>query len=126
MSDSDPETRERRRALQARINAALRESPEDRAATRFTPYRFVEREGVGLSTQLMNAASVGGLEGMEAALDKFDQLAGAGEDMGELRYELMRFLTQNPNARKLDLRIPDIEERSAWKVIPSSPASDEE
>ncbi len=84
------------------------------------------RRTVTSATQLMNAASVGGLEGTEAALDKFDQLAAAGEDMGELRYELMRFLTQYPGARKLGLHIPDIEERSAWKVIPSSPAKDEE
>jgi hypothetical protein len=109
------ETKNRVRALQARIDALLSESPEDKAKSRFTPYMIAEKSD--LESRILEALKIGGLDGMETAMDKFEELA-ASEDGGRLRYELMRFLTRDPAAAKFGLRIPSLEERSAWKITP--------
>jgi hypothetical protein len=71
-----------------------------------------------LENQLMSAASSGGLDGVEAALDEFDRLA-AKEDRGRLRHALLIFLTHYSEMAKLGLRIPSLEKRSPWKLAPS-------
>ena len=60
----------------------------------------------------------GGSEGIEAALDEFDRLA-ATEDSVRMQHALMVFLTQHTATAQLGLRIPSLEERSYWKVLPS-------
>ena len=122
MNDENEEIKARIRRLQARINDALRESPDARAATRFTPYRFDDVEP-DIAKQLLEAVSRGGLDGMETMMDKLEEIA-LYEDKGRLRYELMLLLTHYPEAARLGLRIPSIEERSAWKVIPSNDESE--
>ena len=126
MSGSEDSLAGRVRQLQERINALLRESPADRAATRFSPYRFDQREAeksAEIGDEVMRAASAGGIEGLEAAVGKFEELA-AQDDEGRIRYELMRFLATHPDAARLGLRLPGTEERSAWKVIPSEQADE--
>lgn len=114
MGDAE-EDAARARALRERISAALRETPAERARIRFSPYLL--DEGPDIAGRLMRAASPGGLDGFEAALDEYDELAGR-EDLGRLRHALMVFLTHHPEAARLGLRVPPLEERSAWKVSP--------
>ena len=116
MADFDEEIQIQK--LQERINKSLIETPEDRASSRFSPYIF-EPKSADLAQQFFQiAASIGGLQGLEAALDKFDKLA-EHEDKVFLHYELMRFLTHYPEIAKFGLHIPSLEQRSAWKTIPS-------
>jgi len=103
--------------IQQRIDSLLRESPKDRLETRFSPY-IAEMEP-DLENQLMSAASSGGMDGIEAALDQFDRLA-ANEDRGRLRHALLIVLTHNSEVARLGIRIPSMEERSAWKLAPSN------
>jgi hypothetical protein len=112
----DEETKNRIQVLQARIDAALSESPEARSKSRFSPYLVVENSD--LESEILEASKIGGLDGMEAVMDKFEELA-ASEDGGRVRYELMRFLAHDPTAAKFGLRIPSLEQRSAWKIAPS-------
>lgn len=114
MTDYDPL---RVQKIQQRIDSFLRESPKDRRESRFSPY-IAERKP-DLENQLMSAASSGGLDGVEAALDEFDRLA-AKEDVGRLRQALLIFLTHDSRVSKLGLRIPSLEERSPWKLAPSN------
>jgi|SRR5215211_1690889 len=95
--------------IQQRIDSLLRESPKDRLETRFSPY-IAEMEP-DLENQLMSAASSGGMDGIEAALDQFDRLA-ANEDRGRLRHALLMVLTHNSEVARLGIRIPSMEERS--------------
>lgn len=103
--------------IQQRIDSVLRESPKDRLESRFSP--FIAEVEPDLENQLMSAASPGGIDGVEAALDEFDRLA-ANEDSGRLRHALLIFLTHNSDVATLGLRIPSLEERSPWKVAPSN------
>lgn len=110
--------------LQERINSALAESPQSASASKFSPYLMDEQrpevvgQALDLDAQLAQAASVEGVEGIETAMDEYDRLAET-EDSGRLRHALMLFLTHHPEAAKLGLRIPSLEERSPWKVTPS-------
>jgi len=103
--------------IQQRIDSVLLESPKDRLESRFSPY-IAEMEP-DLENQLMSAASSGGMDGIEAALDKFDRLA-TNEDRGRLRHALLIFLTHNSEVARLGLRIPSLEDRSPWKLAPSN------
>ncbi len=96
--------------LQRRIDAALRETPEEQAESRFSDYAD---SAFDLTQRLMAAARKGGAE---AALDEFDRLKET-EDLGRLRRALQEFLTHDPAAA--GLRIPSLEERAPWKVLPS-------
>jgi hypothetical protein len=71
-------------------------------------------------TDLMNAATQGGIEGVEALLDRVEALARR-EDAARLRYALSVVLTHLPIIAELGLRLPSLEERAAWKVAPSRP-----
>jgi hypothetical protein len=113
MIDYDPF---RLQKIQQRIDSVLRESPKDRRESRFSQY--IAESKPDLENKLMSAASFGGLEGVEAALDEFDRLASK-EDRGRLRHALLIFLTHDSRVAKLGLRIPPLEERSPWKLAPS-------
>jgi hypothetical protein len=56
-----------------------------------------------------NALPAHTLEGVEAALDLFDEVA-AVEDIGRLRYALMVFLTHHPVVAELGLRLPSLDQ----------------
>lgn len=103
--------------IQQRIDSVLRESPKDRLESQFSP--FIAEIKPDLENQLMSAASSGGLDGVEAALDEFDRLA-AKEDRGRLRHALLIFLTHDSEVAKLGLSIPSLEKRSPWKLAPSN------
>ena len=117
MNDYDPL---RVQKIQQRIDSALRESPNDRQESRFSPY--IAESKPDFENQLVSAASSEGLDGVEAALDEFDRLA-AKEDGGRLRHALMIFLTHDSRVDKIGLRIPTLEERSPWKLAPSNKRS---
>jgi hypothetical protein len=105
--------------IQHRIDSALRESPQDRLHSRFSPY--IADSKPDLDNQLAYAAassSSEGLDAMEAVLDEFERLA-TKEDRGRLRYALLVFLTHDSRVAKLGLRVPPLEERSPWKLTPS-------
>jgi hypothetical protein len=96
--------------LQQRVNAALR---ADRATHRtFSEYRDSASD---LVDRLWAAASNGGAA---AALDEFDRLRGS-EDPTRLRYALMELIAHHPDVSNIGLRIPSIEERAPWTVLPS-------
>lgn len=94
---------------QRRIDAALRELPEESAGG-FSDYRDT---AIGLTRLLMAAARRGGVD---AALDELDRLRGS-EDPGRLRRALQEFVTHDPAAA--GLRVPPLEERAPWKTRPS-------
>jgi hypothetical protein len=105
------------RRLQERIDAALREDPADFAQTTFSDY-LPDRARDTLVQRMTEAASVGGVRGVAAALDAFDRLS-EHEDRRRLQSALMIFLTHHPTAAALGLRVPSIAERSPWSVLPS-------
>ncbi len=113
MNDYDPI---RLKKTQQRIDSALRESPQDRRGSRFSPYTAESKPD--LENQLTSAASHEGLEGVEAVLDEFERLASR-EDPNRLRHALLVFLTHDSRVAKLGLRVPPLEERSPWKIAPS-------
>lgn len=100
---------------QSRIDLALRESVQDRMQSSYSDYL---PENASLAQKLMLAAARGGLQGIHAALDQFDRLS-TSEDRLRLQKALLVFLTHWPEAAKLGLRIPGLEKRSPWKVVPS-------
>jgi hypothetical protein len=102
--------------LQERINLALRETPEDRRKSNYSDYR--PDNIPKLVAELTEAAAQGGAEGIEAALDEFDRLAER-EDKIRAQRTLMHFLIRHPAAAELGLRVPSLEERNPWKVLPS-------
>ena len=114
--------------LQERINTVLAESPQSASASKFSPYLMDEQspevagQAVDIDARLAQAASADGAEAIEAAMDEYDRLAET-EDAGRLRHALMVFLTHHPEATKLGLRIPTLEERSPWKVMPGKSSS---
>jgi hypothetical protein len=117
MPENDGGKDSRLNSLQERINSALRESGEEHIRSRFSFYAQDVSEP-DPANELMRAASAGGFEGVEAALDKFESLIEKKGE-GAMRNALMSFLAHNPDIRKLGLRIPSIEERSAWKLASS-------
>ena len=106
--------------LQARINDALKEIPEDQAASDFSP--FLPAQGPDPTASLARAAGAGGILGVEAALDEFERLLNT-TDKGELQHSLLVFLGSRPEMAQLGLRVPSLEERSPWKVLPSTDSS---
>ena len=106
-----------RRELQERINAALRTSPDDFLRSTFS--EFVDSAGDLITILYERAAAVTGAEAaVGAALDEFARLV-AKEDRLRAQHALMQFITHHPDAVKLGLRVPDLEERSLWQVRPS-------
>ena len=101
--------------LQARINAALREKPNEPYSS-FSPYMPDHRRQI--TKKMDEAAQSSGARGIEAALDVFDELAST-EDLGRLRYALMVFLTHHPEVAELGLSLPSLEERSPSSALPS-------
>jgi len=100
--------------LQARIDAALRETPgEERPG-----YSDYAEPAIDLTRRLTIAAEGGGAEAVTRALDEFDRLR-ATERGGQLRRALMEFVTHHPAAVELGLRVPSLEARSPGKVRPS-------
>ncbi len=104
------------RELQERINAALRETPEDLRSSDFSDYK--PDHTPALLDELTQAAELGGIAGIEAALDEFERLMKR-EDPNRMRHALMLFLMHHPDSGELGLRIPSLEERNPWKVLPS-------
>lgn len=101
--------------LQERIDAALRETPNEPYSS-FSPYMPDHRSQI--TREMTKAARPGGAEGIEAALDVFDELAPT-EDPSRLRYALMVFLTHQPAVAELGLRLPSLEQRSPSSALPS-------
>lgn len=109
---------DRLQVLQQRINRALGDPVAYAGTSRFSEYAPV---GVPeLVSDLMNAAAIGGIEGVEAMLDRAEELARR-EDPPRLRHALSIALTHSPAVADLGLRLPSLEERAAWKVAPSRP-----
>jgi hypothetical protein len=121
MNEYDPI---RLQKIQHRIDSALRESPQDRLQSRFSPY--IADSKPDLDNQLASAAAASPseeLDGVEAVLDEFERLA-TKEDRGRLRYALLVFLAHDSRVAKLGLRVPSLEERSPWKIAPSKKRSE--
>lgn len=95
--------------LQRRVDAMLRETPEEEEAELFSDYAEPADD---LTQRLMEAARGGGVEG---ALDEFDRLRGS-EKVRRLQRALMEFITHDPLASEAGLQVPPLEERAAWKV----------
>ena len=104
---------ERTERLQARINAALRETPEESSQTSFSPYLD---DSTPLVVAMMHATRE---HGLEAALDLFDRLREK-EDPGKLRHALMRFLVDSPDAREAGLHAQSLAERAPHLAAPSN------
>jgi hypothetical protein len=110
MPDIDDEnnestTRARIQQLQARLNEALQEPIKKRAKTEFSPY--AAHLGPDMVKQLHRAAAPGGIEGMEAAMDTYEQLLqGENVDPDRVRYALHLFLTHHDDVGKLGLNVP--------------------
>jgi hypothetical protein len=104
------------RTLTLRVQAALRETPQMRARSRFSEY--APRAAAPLRERLERAADAGGIEGIEAALDEFDRM-NASEDPLALRHALQLFLTHNRHAVALGLQVPPLAERAPWMTTPS-------
>jgi hypothetical protein len=96
--------------LQRRIDTALRADPHE--ARTFSEYRDSTDD---VLDRLWAAAQDGGVE---AALDEFDRLRSR-ENPGRLRHALMQFIAQHPDAAKAGLRVPSLEARAPWTVLPS-------
>jgi hypothetical protein len=104
-----------RRELQQRIDAGLRSDPGDRSGSRFSEYTDSASD---LLDRLTTVAASDGVEGVRAALAEFDRLR-ASEDLPRLQHALMQFLVHHPAAVSLGLRVPSVEERSPWAVLPA-------
>jgi hypothetical protein len=111
----DPASRARVEALQARIDAVLKESLEESAASAFSDY--LPGGSTDLQSQLWTAPATGRIEDIEGILDRFDGLR-ASQDPIRLRYALSVVLTHHPTVAAAGLRLPSLEERSPWKVRP--------
>ena len=98
--------------LQRRISEALREYPDEVRTPGYSDYAVGADD---LTAELMQAARDRGVEG---ALDAFERLR-ASHDGRRLRRALMEFITHDPAAVSLGLRIPSLEERAPWKVLSS-------
>jgi hypothetical protein len=107
---------QRIRALERRVQEALRESPEMRERSTFSEY--APRAAAPISERLERAASAGGIKGVESVLDEFDWMS-LSEDPLALRYALQLFLTHNRHSVALGLRVPPLAERSPWMTVPS-------
>jgi hypothetical protein len=105
------------RELQERIDAALRETPEDRAASTFSDY--LPGPATRLGRLLAQAAAPGGTAGLTAALDEFDRLRASGEDPLALQRALSILITHHPEAARLGLSVPDLADRAPWAAVPS-------
>ena len=111
----DGASRTRIAALQARISKALREAPDDAAASTFSEY--MPGATVALQDELLRAGEAEGIAGIEAILDAFDRLRST-TDSGALRHALSVILTHHATFVRLGLRLPSLEERSPWKTRP--------
>jgi hypothetical protein len=115
---NDPD---RTRLLQERINSALRELPEERAQSNFSPYMPDAAFGVENELTRADKEAGGGYPGIEAALDEFARLVQSeGVDVVRARYGLQRFLAHYSGLAGLGLRLPSLQERAPWKLKPSS------
>ena len=94
-------------SLQARITAALSESPNERPSY-YSDYLPSPRDAY--LQNFAEAAASGGVEGMSNVLDEFDRLA-ATADLRALRSALMLFLTHHSVPQELGLRIPSVLQR---------------
>ena len=112
----DPATGDRLRRAQTRINEALREPIGETGGRSFSDY--MPGGSIAFQDELLRAAGVGGLDGIEAILDAFDRLRGS-TDRARLRHALTVVLTHHPALAELGLRLPSLEERSPWKTWPS-------
>lgn len=96
--------------LQQRIDAALRETPEQFAATVTTDY---EDPVADLTRRFYHRAmSLDDAAAVEAALEEFESMQ---ESEGRrARRALAQFVTHHPAPARLGLRVPDLEARSPW------------
>ena len=102
--------------LQQRIDDALAETPAMRRGSTFSDYDPGETDRfVG---SFADAAAEGGIEGLERALDAFDEAARAADPLA-IRRDLMVFLARHPDVARLGLRLPSLGTRSPWKTLPS-------
>jgi hypothetical protein len=112
----DDPTRARVRSIQARIDTALNEPPDEAARSSFSSY--VPGASAELQSALWTKPATGNVEDVEEILDRYDQLKGT-DDPVRLRHALSAVLTNHPTVGTLGLRLPSLEERSPWKVTPS-------
>ncbi|HYP39294.1 MAG TPA: hypothetical protein VEX13_02955 [Chloroflexia bacterium] len=103
--NSERTTHARIQQLQARLNEALQEPIKKRAKTEFSPY--AAHLGPDMVKQLHRAAASGGIEGMEAAMDAYDQiLESENVDRDRVRHALHLFVTHHEEVGKLGLNVP--------------------
>jgi hypothetical protein len=106
------------RQVQQRIDAALASGPADLSVGPYSDY--LPDHTPALVEYLMRAAKPGGLAGIKAALREFDRLAETEHPL-RIKQALMIFLTHHPEAARLGLRIPPLDERAPWMTRPSEP-----
>ena len=113
----DPALSARITSVQDRIYAALHEPVERGAKSRFSSY--MPGATVALQDQLLEGtrhAAV--IEDIERILDTFARLR-LSQDVAALQHALTIVLTHHPALASHGLRMPSLEERSAWKTWPS-------
>lgn len=107
---------ERLQNIQERVDKALKQFPEDVELSDFSEY--MPDHTPEIIRELEQAAREGGLEGIEAAMDQFGRLEKV-EDKVRLQYALTIFLSNDADFSANGLRLPSLEERSSWKILPS-------
>jgi hypothetical protein len=104
------------RAIQERIDAALREPVEEAGRSAFSSY--MPGGSTDLQGALWTKPATGRVEDVEEILDRFDGLKSS-EDLGRLRHALSVVLTHHPTIATIGVRLPSLDTRSPWKVTPS-------
>jgi hypothetical protein len=112
----DESTLARARAIQGRIDEALREPADEAGRSSFSSY--VPGGSTDLQSTLWTKPATGAIDDLEEILDRYDQLKGTG-DPGRLRHALTVVLTHHPTVDALGLKLPSLEQRSPWKIAPS-------
>ena len=105
------------------INKALIESPENFGQSDFSEY--LDDDSWKISDNFRAIAEDKDIEGLEAVLDEVDRRAET-EDKIRLQHALLVFLAENRTISIYGLRIPSLEERSPWNVLPSRRDPNEE
>lgn len=104
------------KAVQTRIDEALREALSEAGSGTFSSY--MPGASMALQDAMLASARGGPLAAVEAILDAFDRLRTTA-DAGALRHALSVVLTHHAETAALGLRLPSLDERSPWNTWPS-------